>query len=42
MMDLGFRLEETYYTTRISMDTSYDRLTPLIQPAVERRIVPLK
>ena len=38
MMDLGFRLEQTYYTTRISMDTSYDRLTPLIQPAVERRI----
>jgi len=29
-MELGFRLEQTFYTTRIEMDTRYDRFVPLV------------
>jgi len=32
-MELGFRLEGTYYTTRVELDTRYDRFIP----AVDRR-----
>ena len=32
-MELRFRIEKTFYTTRIEMDTRYDRLVP----AVDRR-----